>query len=205
MNDHRTIRPRVLYFGTPIALITTTMPDGRATISPMSSVWALDDRLLLGLGTDGQCLSNLERERSCVVNLPDARLWREVDRLAPTTARLDVPEAKRAMGYVFEADKFGRSGLHPVPSDTVPAPRIDECPLQLEAELLCVHAPAPTALGEIPDFRIVEVRVTAVHAHADITRANTDHVDVERWKPLLYVFRRYVGAGAVLGQNFRAE
>jgi flavin reductase (DIM6/NTAB) family NADH-FMN oxidoreductase RutF len=171
----------------------------------MSSVWALDDRLVLGLGTDGQCLINLERARSCVVNLPDAGLWREVDRLAPTTARREVPEAKRAMGYVHEADKFGRSGLHPVPSDTVPAPRIDECPLQLEAQLLWVHAPAPTALGEVPDFRIVEVRVTAVHAHTDVIRANTDHIDVERWKPLLYVFRRYVGAGAVLGKNFRAE
>jgi flavin reductase (DIM6/NTAB) family NADH-FMN oxidoreductase RutF len=87
----------------------------------------------------------------------------------------------------------------------VAAPRIAECPLQLEAELLRAHEPAPTATGETPDFRIVEVRVTAVHAHESITRANTDHIDVERWRPLLYVFRRYVSAGHLLGQNFRAE
>ena len=203
--NHRTIRPRVLYFGTPIALITTCMPDGRATISPMSSVWALDDRLVLGLGEDGQCLTNLEREMSCVVNLPDASRWQQVERLAPTTARADVPADKRAMGYRFEHDKFGLSGLSPLPSTRVSAPRIAECPLQLEAEVLRVHVPAPEAGGSTPDFRIVEVRVIAVHAHEDITRPNSDHIDVERWKPLLYVFRRYVAAGSVLGQNFRAE
>jgi flavin reductase (DIM6/NTAB) family NADH-FMN oxidoreductase RutF len=202
---HRTIHPKVLYFGTPIALIGTTMPDGTPTLSPMSSVWALDDRLVLGLGTDGQCLANLERARCCVVNLPDATLWRHVERLAPTTARADVPAAKRAMGYVHEPNKFGRGGLTALAGVGVSAPRVAECPLQLEAELLRLHEPAPTAHGETPDFRIVEVRVTAVHAHADLTRPGTEHIDVERWKPLLYVFRRYVGAGAVLGQNFRAE
>lgn len=205
MHVQRTLRPSILYFGTPIALISTLMPDGHANLSPMSSVWALDDRLVLGLGTAGQGLENLERTRECVVNLPSPELWPQVERLAPTTGRSPVPEPKRAMGYVHEPRKFERSGLTPLPAETVSAPRVAECPLQLEAVLLAVHPPAARADGAVPDFRIVEVRVTRVHAHADITIAGTQHVDPERWRPLLYVFRRYVGAGAPLGRNFRAE
>ena len=34
---HKTVRPPVLYIGTPVALITTCNEDGTANISPMSS------------------------------------------------------------------------------------------------------------------------------------------------------------------------
>lgn len=37
----KTIEPKILYFGTPVALITTVDGDGKANIGPMSSVWAL--------------------------------------------------------------------------------------------------------------------------------------------------------------------
>lgn len=38
---HRTIKPKILCFGTPVALITTPSPDGTPNIGPMSSIWAL--------------------------------------------------------------------------------------------------------------------------------------------------------------------
>jgi len=36
-----TIQPKILYFGTPVALITTVDVDGNANIGPISSAWAL--------------------------------------------------------------------------------------------------------------------------------------------------------------------
>ena len=36
-----TIEPTILYFGTPVALVTTLDSEGKANIGPMSSVWAL--------------------------------------------------------------------------------------------------------------------------------------------------------------------
>jgi flavin reductase (DIM6/NTAB) family NADH-FMN oxidoreductase RutF len=193
-----------LYFGTPVALISSENPDGSTNLSPMSSAWALGDRLVLGLGTAGQCLRNLERTSECVVNLPDASLWDRVERIAPTTGRADVPEDKRAMGYQFDPDKFRRAGLSPLPSELVGPARVAECPLQLEARVLAMHAPASLPGAEAADWRIVEVQVLRVHAHDQITRSESDHIDVVRWRPLLYVFRHYVAAGEVLGRNFRA-
>jgi hypothetical protein len=39
---------------------------------------------------------------------------------------------------------------------------------------------------------------------AEIVKDGTDHVDTERWSPLLYVFRHYFGTGDELGETFRA-
>jgi flavin reductase (DIM6/NTAB) family NADH-FMN oxidoreductase RutF len=202
---HRVIQPRILYFGTPVALLSTVQPDGSANLSPFSSVWALDDRLVVGLGLLGQGLANLQRTGEAVVNLPSPALWERVERLGPTTGRDPVPEVKRQMGYRFEPRKFERAGLTPLPSDTVGAPRVAECPLQLEARLLAVHPSASTAEQAEPGFAIAELQVTRVHAHDDITVPGTHHVDPARWSPLLYVFRHYVGGAAPLGRNFRAE
>ena len=202
---YRTIRPSTLYVGTPVALITTQQPDGSTNISPMSSVWALGQRLVLGLGGEGQCLANLQRTQEAVVNIPCESLFAHVERIARTTGRNPVPAEKQAMGYFFEADKFSRAQLTAVSSEVVRPPRIAECPLQLEVKVLAAHA-ATAVDGETdPGFSIVEVAVLRVHAHASATVECTNHIDVTQWKPLFYVFRHYFGLGHTLGHNFRAE
>jgi flavin reductase (DIM6/NTAB) family NADH-FMN oxidoreductase RutF len=194
-----------LYFGTPVALITTLNSDGSSNISPMSSAWALADRVVLGLSANGQGLANLEREPECVINLPSSALWEQVERLAPTTGRDPMPEYKRAMGYHFEANKFARAGFTPVASECVKPTRILECPLQLEARVLQIHALTPDGTGRADECRIVETQVLRVHAHDRIVKDGTNHIDLERWSPLWYVFRHYYGNAQDLGKNFRAE
>ncbi|MFD0464102.1 flavin reductase family protein [Microvirga aerilata] len=111
--QHRVIEPPVLYFGTPVALITTLNPDGTPNISPMSSAWALNDRVVLGMGTSGQGTENMVREGECVINLVPAKLWEQVERIARTTGRNPVPEYKAASGYYHEPDKFEAAGFTP--------------------------------------------------------------------------------------------
>ncbi len=82
-----------------MALITTLNPDGTPNISPMSSSFALGDRVVLGMAETGQGLDNLRRSGECVINLPGPALWRAVERLAPTTGRAEVPPDKQATGY----------------------------------------------------------------------------------------------------------
>jgi flavin reductase (DIM6/NTAB) family NADH-FMN oxidoreductase RutF len=199
--DTITIHPKILYFGTPVCLISSRNPDGTTNLTPMSSAWALDRRVVLGLGRDGQALRNLQRERDCVINLPSPELWPAVERLAPTTGRADVPSHKRALGYRHEPDKFAEARLTPVASVAVKPARIAECPLQLEARVCAIHP----ASGDNPAFVIVETEVLVVHALPHIVVPGTGHIDAERWAPLLYVFRRYFGTGPCLGKNFRAE
>src|SRR5713226_4329812 len=79
---HKTIEPTILYFGTPVALISSLNPDGSPNLAPMSSAWWLGGSCVLGLGQMGQTSDNLIRTRECVINLPSDDLVTHVDRLA---------------------------------------------------------------------------------------------------------------------------
>jgi len=200
------IHPSILYFGTPVLLITTRNPDGSPNITPMSSAWALADRVVIGLSGAGQGLANLLRERECVLNLAGSAQHEAVERLAPTSGADPLPAWKQAAGYRHEPDKFALAGWHPLPSQAVAPPRIAECPLQLEARLRhTVTRPLDTWHGRAGGYVIVELEVLHVHAHADIVLPGTQHVDTTRYQPLFYVFRHYIGSGPWLGRTFKAE
>jgi len=202
--DTLQIRPSILYFGTPVVLIATRNPDGSANITPMSSAWALADRVTIGLAGGGQGLANLLRERECVLNLASESMREAVERLAPTSGRDPVPAWKR--GYRHEPDKFALAGWHALPSLRVSAPRIAEAPLQLEARVLeAVERPLEAWRGDAGGYVTLELEVRQVHAHADIVVPGTSHIDPRRYRPLFYLFRHYYGVGPALGRTFKAE
>lgn len=204
--DSLVVRPSILYFGTPVVLITTRNPDGTTNITPMSSAWALADRVVIGLSGGGQGLANLRRERECVLNLAGDDLQENVERMAATTGRDPVPAWKQATGYRYEADKFALAGLHALPSHDVAPPRIAECPLQLEAHLaVIIERPVDAWRGAADSYVIAELQVRCVHAHQDVVVPGTQHIDPARYQPLFYLFRHYVGCGAPLGKTFKAE
>src|ERR1700735_4234539 len=84
----------ILYFGTPVALISTMNLDGTANLAPVSSARWLVWSCMLGLGQMGQTSDNLIRSRECVINLASDDLVTQVDRLALTTAKEPGPDNK---------------------------------------------------------------------------------------------------------------
>jgi flavin reductase (DIM6/NTAB) family NADH-FMN oxidoreductase RutF len=196
--DHVHITPSILYFGTPVVLLSTENENGSVNLAPMSSAWALGQVIVLGLGSAGQTARNLYRRPDLVASLPGPALWPAVERLAPLTGRRDVPAHKRDV-FRFEQDKFAAAGLHPIPSDLVRPPRVAECPLQLEARATRLR---PDASGS---FLIAEAQVLKVHADPHIVIPRTQHINPVTWSPLIYNFRHYFGLGAELGCSFRSE
>lgn len=194
---HTAITPSILYFGTPVVLLSTENDDGSCNLAPMSSAWALGQVVVLGLGGEGQTAVNLRKRADLVVNLPGPDQWAAVERLAPLTGRSPVPDHKRG-AFRFEPDKFTAAGLRPEPSELVRPPRVAECPLQLEARAVAVR---PDTSG---DFLVVEARVLKVHADPRIVVPGTQHVDPAAWSPLIYNFRHYHGLGPELGHSFRS-
>jgi flavin reductase (DIM6/NTAB) family NADH-FMN oxidoreductase RutF len=195
---HLTIEPSILYAGTPVALLTTVNEDGTTNLAPMSSVWALGDIVVLGLGVEGQTAINLRARTELVVNYPSPSLWEAVERLASLTAADPVPAHKQAR-FRHERDKFGACGLTPVPSELVTPPRVAECPLQFEATVVAYDLDAKG------NFLIAQARVLRVHAAADIVVPGTSHVDPAAWSPLIYNFRHYFPLGPELGESFRTQ
>jgi flavin reductase (DIM6/NTAB) family NADH-FMN oxidoreductase RutF len=203
--EHLEIHPSILYAGNPVSLITTLNRDGETNISPMSSVWELGDRLVLGIVAATQCYENLRREGECVANFPSSTIWRQVEQLARATGRNPVPEHKQAIGYYYAPDKFDIAEFTPQPSADVKPFRIAECALQFEAKLCALHQPTAMPAESPTAFGIFEMQVTRVHAHSEIVIPGTNYINTANWSPLLYVFRHYFGTGPDLGRTFRAE
>ena len=183
---------KVLYFGTPVVLISSTNPDGSANLAPMSSAWWLGESAMLGLGNRSQTSANLRRHGECVLNLPSSGMVDAVDRIALTTGKADIADYKREQGYVHVADKFAHAGLTRQASDLVEPPRAAQCPIQLECRVTAMHpfgAPDVNATG-------FEVEVLRAHVDEDLVIPGTHYVDPLRWDPLIMKFTEFFG-GAV--------
>lgn len=198
-STHLTIDPKILYVGTPIALVTTISPDGSVNIGPMSSAWTLGRTVVLGWAATSQTFANLAQDGQCVINYPDAQQWQRVEAIALLTGH-NPPAAHKADQFIYTNDKWAPSGFTPQPSDIVAPPRIAECAIQCEAEVQAIHQPAGPD-GE--SFRIVETYVRTIHAERSILDPATGHIDTSAWSPALYVFRDYFGTGPRLGRTSR--
>lgn len=200
----RTIEPKILYFGTPVALISSLNEDGSTNLAPMSSFWALGWTLMLGLLDETKTAENLARHPECVVNLPSPEMWRQVEKLAPLTGKNPVPEIK-AKQFRYEKDKFATAGLTPLFSEVVAPARAAECPIHMEARVKRVHQMDGRRLKEIGGGVAVEVEVLRVHVASGFLK-DENHIDPGKWSPLVYNFRHYFRlAETGLGKTFRAE
>ena len=185
---HEPVDPAILYWGTPVVLVSTLNEDGSANLAPISSVFWLGRTATLGFGLTSHSLANLRRTGECVLNLPGPGQVSAVDRLALTTGADPVPPWKAANGYLHSRDKFARAGLTPVPGHVVAAPVVGECPVAMEATLGAVH---------LTDHAVVQVAVEQVHVHPAIRMAGSERrIDPARWRPLIMSFQRFFTLGA---------
>ena len=202
---HKTVEPSILYFGTPVVLLSTLNEDGTTNVAPLSSAWWLGWNCMLGLGASSHSGRNLLRERECVLNLPSVKNVDSVNRLAKLTGANPVPDWKASNGYRYAKDKLGVAGLTSSSSSLVRAQRVNECPIQLEAVLETSHR-----FGSRPDKKpgaiAYEVRVVRAHIEEDIlVRDSADHVDPDLWRPLIMSFCRFYGLGEELSESTLAQ
>ncbi len=194
---HTTIQPNILYFGTSVVLISTRNEDGTANLAPMSSAWWLNRSCMLGMSAKSQTVRNLQREQECVINLPSTDLIPAIERLTLLTGRNPVPESKASHGYRFEADKFGVAGLTPEMSQLVRAPRVRECPVQLEAEIVRIHP-----FDEPSSLVAIETRITRVHVDDRLLMdGHPNYINPAKWKPMIMNFCEYFGLGEQLSAS----
>ena len=189
--EAQAFEPAILYWGTPVVLISMLDNDGVPNLAPMSSAWWLGWGCMLGLTESAKTVDNLRATGHCVLNLPSVDQADAVNRIARTTGANPVPDDKTWLGFTYEPDKFGRAGLTSIPSTSVAPPRAAECPVQREATVESIHDFGAT--NPVVPTRVVAVRfrVVKVHAAPGILRVgNPNQIDPQRWRPLIMSFRR---------------
>lgn len=203
---HRTIDPAILYFGTPVVLVSSSNEDGTANLAPISSAWWLGRNCVLGFAAASKTPANILRTGECVLNLPSVEQVAAVDRLAKTTGADPVPAYKHAMGYRHEKDKFRASGLNPIPSERVAPPRATECPVQLEAVLEARHSLEASNPDRAGRLLALEVRIVRVHVDERVMmKGHEDRIDPDLWRPLIMNFCRFYGLGKEVHPSRLAE
>ena len=68
--EHIQGEPPILYYGTPVVLISSENEEGSINLAPMSSAFWLGWRCILGLATLSKTTQNPMRSGECVLNLP---------------------------------------------------------------------------------------------------------------------------------------
>jgi flavin reductase (DIM6/NTAB) family NADH-FMN oxidoreductase RutF len=196
IDPHTTISPAILYFGTPVCVLSTVDESGHPNLAPNSSIWWLDQTAMVGVSARSQTGRNLLATGEVVINLPSRREVDLVDRLALTTGRPDVSPRKHAAGYRHVHDKFAHAGATALASESVAPPRIAELPVHLEGAVRTVHPLDGVDDPGQADCFAVEIAVTRIHVRESLRVADhPNRIDPERWEPLLLSFQRFFALG----------
>lgn len=215
-HTHVVSEPSILYLGTPVVLNSSINEDGSYNLAPISSAFWLGWRCMLGFEAVSQTAKNIIRTGECVINLPTCSMVDVVNRLSKLTGSNPVPAGKAQRGYKYEADKFGVAGLTPIASETVDAPRVLECPIQLEAKLVRINSvmadeydySVHERAGEctLEGITCLEMRIQRVHVDPSIlARDNQNRIDPDLWRPMIMSFCRYYGLGPEIAESKLAE
>jgi len=203
---HIKSNPAILYFGTPVVLISTKNQNGTDNLAPISSIFWLGWRCIIGIGVASQTAQNLQRTKQCVLNLPSANLVEAVNRLAKTTGAYPVPDSKIIKGYRYVENKFEVAGLTKEVSETVNADRVKECPVQMEAVVKAVHGIAGEDEKQRGRILTFELKITRVYLDETILlEGYPNRVDPDKWKPLIMSFQEFYTLGNKVHQSTLAE
>ena len=189
---HLDIKPAILYFGTPVVLISSLNEDGSTNLAPMSSIWWLGWTAVIGLDATSKTTENILRTGECVLNMPAGDMVEQVNKLAKTTGQKKVPLHKKALGYRYEKSKLETADLTSEPSLSINAPRIQECMVQLEAKLIKkVKVGSQDEKMAIPTVAF-ELQILKVHVDESVlVDGKKEYVDPDKWHPLIMSFRRF--------------
>ena len=177
-------------------LISTCNEDGSFNVAPISSIFWLGWRCVIGISAASKTTHNIIRNKSCTLNLPSVHEAAAVNRLALTTGSNPVPNGKKIKGYRHVKDKFGIANLTDIPSETITAPRIQECPVQMEAELQAVHSLAAEDEHQNGKIVTMELRILRVYLDQSILmKGSLNRVNPDHWKPLIMSFQKFYGLG----------
>jgi len=199
---HIKSEPEILYFGTPVVLISTCNENGTYNIAPISSIFWLGWRCIIGISAASKTTENIIRNGSCVLNLPSVNEVSAVNRLALTTGTNPVPEGKKIKGYQHVQDKFSLANLTAQSSETITAPRIVECPVQMEASLQSFHSLAENDEHLKGKILMMEFRILRVYLDETILmHGSNKRVDPDKWKPLIMSFQKFYGLGDQVHQS----
>jgi flavin reductase (DIM6/NTAB) family NADH-FMN oxidoreductase RutF len=203
---HQTSEPSILYFGTPVVLISSENENGTYNLAPISSAFWLGWRCVIGIGANTQTAENLMRKKECVINLPSINEVDVVNKLALLTGRNPVPVRKQLKGYRYEPNKFEVAGVTQHDSEVVSVPSVNECPVHMEAMVTAIHSIGEDEEGLRNRIVSIELKIVKIRVDEDILiTGDNNHIDPDKWRPLIMSFQQFYGLGTQVAPSALAQ
>ncbi len=160
------IQPRRPVYPTPVGLITSVDAQGRPNIIALGEVFNLSivQPVWVGIAVRAATYSHglIKAQGEFVVNLPTADLLDAVLECGSCSGRDGI-------------DKFHRFGLTPRPAVLVKPPLIEECPVNLECQLVAMHSVGDHDLF-IGHVVMQHVNKALVSVHGEIDAGKLDPI-----------------------------
>jgi flavin reductase (DIM6/NTAB) family NADH-FMN oxidoreductase RutF len=175
------IKPYRPVYPSPAALITSIDAKGRANIITLGEVFNISIRepVILGIAIRPATYSHglISETKEFVINLPTARILEKVDRCGMVSGRTCK-------------DKFLEFGLTPIASTKVKPPCIDECPVNIECELI--------ERITVGDHDLFLGKALAMRVDAEKLDAK-DNIIIGALEPIIYFTGEYWSIGERIG------
>ena len=191
----RTIEPKILYFGTPVALISSLNEDGEtnlAPISPFSDVgWTVSAGLLDETrDSDKQSAGPECAWLICMLCPVGTR-----EEFEPLKGKDPVPELKTKQ-FHFEPEKFDAARSRRLAAKLVKAARAEECPVPVGSASASDARDGRDGLEELGGGVAAEVEVVRVHVASNLVIEDR-YIDVESGR------RSFTTSGIITGWRRR--
>jgi flavin reductase (DIM6/NTAB) family NADH-FMN oxidoreductase RutF len=175
------IQPRRPVYPTPVGLITSVDAKGRPNIIALGEVFNLSivQPVWVGISVRAATYSHglFTAQGEFVVNLPTADLLDAVLGCGSCSGRDGI-------------DKFQRFGLTPRPAVRVKPPLIEECPVNLECQLVGVH--------HVGDHDLFIGNVVTQHVNKALMDAHGE-IDAGKLDPIIMMPKSFWRMGDKLG------
>ena len=175
------VRPNRPVYPTPAALITCADEDGKPNVLTLGETFniSVTRPVILGIAIRKSRYSHalISRTREYVVNLPTCAIREQVWFCGRTSGR--------------DVDKFGETGLTPVPASVVRAPLIAECPVNVECRVIGIQ--------EIGDHDLFLGEAVAQHVNDDVLD-DTGQIAVEKLDGFAFVLGEFWTLGQRLAR-----
>ncbi len=181
MGEKVQIQPRRPVYPTPVGLITSVDAAGRPNIIALGEVFNLSivQPVWVGIAVRAATYSHdlIKARGEFVVNLPTADLLDAVLGCGSCSGRDGI-------------DKFQRFGLTPRPAVRVTPPLIEECPVNLECQLVAMHP--------VGDHDLFIGNVVTQHVDKALVSAHGE-LDAGKLDPIIMMPKSFWRRGDKLG------
>lgn len=184
------LETKTIYWGFPVCLLSTLNPKGYTNVTPISSIYNVNNLIMIGINTTSKAYENIKLNKKLILNVVPSNMWEDIEKIANyTSSETNINKTQN-----FIENKLTKTNLKLVPSN-FGIDYIQNTTLYIEAIFE----------DELVKDGMANVCLSVKNIYANSELINNDEIiDEVKFGVLIYQFRKYKKINTKeLGKSFR--